>query len=251
MSRIAVVIPTFKRIKKLQRCLDSLEKQTYENFDVHIYCDNNDTETYNYIKEKYWDGCAPKEKIHPTVTLNSKQEFVIGSWNKFFRGNFSYKYYHKDGYDAVLWCVDDVELYPQTILNAYCALIKNFPDLDGVVGLKQECPGRPDYTFKWFGQCLIGRKFIERYTIEGHEVCCPDYKHFYQDEEMWEFADSINKFVNCEDAIIKHYHPAYLNEELDSTHPMVRGSIMQIDNATRFERQQKNLIWGQSWKRVR
>lgn len=243
MFNVAVVIPTYKRIKKLERCLKSLEAQTYKDFSIHIYCDNNDTDTYNWL--------ADYKQHRVYSTLNSKQEFVIGSWNKFFTGNFSYKYITKTDYDAVLWCVDDVELYPNTIAEAVACMIKNFPDLDGVVGLKQECPGRPEYTFKWFGQCLIGRKFIERYTKSGHEVCCPDYHHFYQDEELWEFASGLGKFVNCEEALLKHYHPGFLPEELDSTHPMVRGSIKDIDNATYGERKHKNLLWGESWKRVR
>lgn len=238
--RIAVVIPTYKRIKKLERCLWSLAKQTYQNFDVHIYCDNNDHETLDWLRTK--DNVV--NRFINYVSVNTKQEFVIGSWNKFF------KQYHEN-YDAVQWLVDDVEVSENFLAEMLAMMIKEFPDTDGVIGSKQICPGREDYTFKWYGQPLIGRKFIERYKEVNYQVCCPDYNHFYQDEEMFEYANSLAKWNVAKDAVLKHYHPSFLPDELDDTHPLVRGVIQKIDNATRWERQQKNLNWGNSFKRVR
>lgn len=231
-AKIAVVIPTYKRTRKLNRCLESLEQQTYKDFNIFIYCDNNDIETYNYIRENWFvAGCI----------VNDKQEFVIGSWNKFFS-----QFHNK--YDAVLWCVDDVELHPTCLEELVKSMKSNFPDLDGVVGVKQECPGHPEYTFKWYGQCLIGKKFIERYKEVDYAVCCPDYQHFYQDEEMWMYASSLGKFVNCETAVLNHYHPAFVPEEMDETHPIVRGKTKRIDDAVYKMRREKNLIWGLTWQ---
>ncbi len=238
--KVAIVIPTYQRIKKLKKCLYSLSNQTYQNFDIHIYCDNNDKETFNYFADSPLNTWTQYGAIKQ-ITVNDKQEFVIGSWNKFFTQ------YHNQ-YDAVAWIVDDVELHPTYIEELVKSMQTNFPDLDGVVGAKQECPGRPDYTFKWYGQCLIGRKFIERYKEVDYAVCCPYYKHFYQDEEMWMFANSLGKFVNCETAILNHYHPAFVPEEMDATHPIVRGQVKKNDDAVYRMRREKNLVWGQTWQ---
>lgn len=240
--RIAVVIPTYKRIKKLERCLDSVQKQTYRDFDVYIYCDNNDYETFEYFSNQSQTTWR-KYSCIKMIGTNGKQEFVIGTWNNFFTN-----YYNR--YDAVAWIVDDVELYPNYLRELANCMHQNFPDLDGVIGAKQECPNHPEYTFKWYGQCLIGRKFIERYKDVDYKVCCPDYSHFYQDEEMWMFANELGKFKNCETAVLKHYHPAFVKEEVDDTHPLVRGRVKRVDDGTYAMRRKQGLVWGKSWELV-
>ena len=238
--KIAVVIPTFERAYKLNRLLDSLDKQTFKDFDVHIYHDNRDYETATMVDR------AKHDSYRIIQLVNGQQEFVIGSWNKFFKSMFDE--YSILNYQAVQWLVDDVALYPDFLEKAVGALYEHFPDTDGVIGTRQECPGYSNYTFKWFGQSLLGRKFIERYKDVDYQVCCPYYKHFYQDEEMWQFACSLEKFRNCPEALLKHYHPAFDKAELDSTHPLVRGTVMGEDRAIYAERKRLNLVWGQSWK---
>lgn len=243
--KIAVAIPTFQRPKKLKRLLDSLETQTYKDFHVIIFYDNNDHETCSYIKTLHYN-------FYISHVINDKQEFVIGSWNKVFKeivnkhdfvGNFVF--------DCVQWLVDDVELTPNFLEQAVACLKAYYPDTDGVIGTAQLCPGREDYTFKWYGQPLIGRKFIERYKDVDYKVCCPQYSHFFQDEEMWLYAKSLNKFENCEEAVLYHYHPAFKPEEMDSTHPIVRGKLMRQDRAIFDERQKRGLIWGKSWELIK
>jgi glycosyltransferase involved in cell wall biosynthesis len=236
--KLALVIPTFQRTFKLKRLLDSVAKQTYTNFDVHIYYDNNDFESCSYIKEL-------KYTFQIYHTINDKQEFVIGSWNKFFKSMF--ELYLGNNYSIVQWLVDDVALYPDFLEQVVNSMEKNFPDTDGVIGTRQECPGYQNYTFKWFGQSAIGRKFIERYKEVDYKVCCPFYSHFYQDEEMWMYATSLGKFINCSEALLKHYHPAFVKEEVDTTHPLVRGTVMRTDKHIYQERKEKGLIWGKSW----
>lgn len=234
--KVAVVIPTYKRAKKLERCLNSLVNQTYRNFTVFVYCDNKDSSTTEYFKRK-------KFNFKITWAINSKHEYVIGAWNKFFS-----RYHEK--YDAVLWCVDDVELYPNCIEEAVYIMSEAFPDTDGVIGLMQECPGHPEYTFKWYGQCLLGKKFIQRYKEVDYKVCCPDYKHFYQDEEMYMYANSVDRFFRHPLAKMKHYHPGFVQEEMDETHPIVRGDVKRQDDEIYRLRREKGLVWGQSFKLI-
>lgn len=234
--KIAIVTPTFKRIEKLERLLKSLKQSIYKNFDHIIYCDNNDIETSRYFQDKF-------NSINIGWFVNNKQEFVIGSWNKAF------KEFHNQ-YDAFLWLVDDTEIYPDTINELVKCFQLNFPDLDGIVGLKQICPGHLGYTFKWYGQILIGKKFIERYKDVGYKVCCVDYQFMYQDEELYNHATSLAKFKICPTAIIKHYHPAFIKEEMDETHYLSRGTNKTRDTETYVKRKQRGLVWGNSWELV-
>lgn len=238
--RIAVVIPTFNRIKKLERCIRSLENQTYKKFDIHIYADNNDEQTRIDISKLYSQSDGYIWPVYD-IQVNDKQEYVTGSWNKFFK-DYSMKY------DAVALLVDDVELYPNYLEELVKSMQSNYPDLDGVIGAKQECPGRDDYTFKYYGQTLIGRKFIERYKDVEYAVWCPFYKHFFPDEEMWIYANSLGKFVNCETAVLKHYHPAFVSEEVDQTHNLIRGEVKRYDKTIYEMRKNKNLVWGKTWQ---
>lgn len=228
--KILVGVATYQRPKKLERLINSLYQQTYTNFDIFIVFDNND-----YISAEYVHSKFPKVNIKVLEGNN----YVIGCWNLI----------HKiKGYDAHLTLVDDVELYPNTIEETVKAMKTNFPDLDGVIGLSQECPGHPEYTSKVsFGQTMVGKTFLERYKEVDYKFCCTAYSHFYQDEEMYMFANSLNKFVHSKEAILKHFHPAFLPNEMDSTHLIVRGKIIKEDTIIFNKRKQKGLIWGKSW----
>lgn len=52
--KIGVVIPTYNRSKKLDRCLNSLTNQTYKNFKVYI-CDDGSTDNTWEVVERYQD----------------------------------------------------------------------------------------------------------------------------------------------------------------------------------------------------
>jgi glycosyltransferase involved in cell wall biosynthesis len=237
--KVAIVIPTYKRVAKLERCLNSIRKQTYKEHITFIYADNEDFETSKAIKVDY-----PECKVNVNLT----HKYVSGSWNTYFLDTF--KNHVLPIPDIMAWIVDDVVLQEDCLANAVACMIKNFPDTDGIVGLKQTCPGRPDYTFKWFGQMLIGRKFIERYKPVNYKLYCLDYKHFHGTEEIFQYADSLGKFVNCPEASLEHYHPAFNSEWRDKTHDIVRSEIITKDKATWQERQQRQLVWGKTWELI-
>jgi len=242
--KLALVIPTYERVQKLKRLIDSIAEQTYKNFDVHIYCDNKDEETASSITEYIINK---KYSFSVYVNVNQKRELVIGSWNKFFKAMFrEYKDYN---YDAVQWLVDDVELYPDFLEQVVNYMKYNFSDTDGVIGTNQICPGHPRYTFKWYGQACLGKKFIERYKDVDYQVCCPFYNHFFQDEEMFLFASKNRKFIEGRKAILKHYHPSFVREEKDTTHSIVRGDMQYQDKTTYLSRRGRNLLWGESFEK--
>lgn len=239
--KLLLGIGTYRRIAKLERLLKSLENQTYDNFIIHVVCDNNDFETEKYLKntKEYKFG-------HLAVSVNNEHKFIIGAWN-YCVSNYVNTFADFDGFVGLC---DDVELYPNALEEAVKCHKENFPDTDGVVGFKQVCKGHENYTYKPFGQMLIGKQWIERYKEVNYTYYAPMYKHFYADEELFIYASSLNKFILCEKAILNHDHPLFTGN-IDITHQIIRqgqNSPKNYDIALFKQRQKKNLIWGKSWE---
>ena len=235
--KLLIGVATYKRTAKLKRCLDSIFNSSHKDVVVDVVADYQDGPTFDYVSKEYL------HKVQ-NIWVQQKQEFVIGAWNKVVYRNI------QTPWDGFIGLCDDIELAPDALAKAAACHQAAFPDGDGVVGFAQDCPGRPDYTFKWFGQTLMGRKFVERYRQGNYKICCPDYGHFCQDEEMHTFATSLNKFVNCPEALIHHYHPSFLPEEKDETHDIVRSgptSPHNPDFALQGERRIRGFLWGQNF----
>ena len=171
-----IVIPTYQRIKKLERCISSILKQTHQDFLIFVMADNNDEETYRWVTETYID--EPRITAVPI----SQHLYVMGCWNYFTKNLFEYIA------DGMCWIVDDTELLPDCLEKLNETFLKYFPDNDGVVGISQIYPLMTEAQWKENGQCAIGKAFIKRFP--QRQVCCPDYRFFYQDEELLEYAKS-------------------------------------------------------------
>lgn len=238
--KLLIGIATYKRLDKLKRLLESLKSQTYQKFTITVVCDNNDYETHDRIINEKWFDLA---RIN-TRTQNT-HKFVIGAWNFVVKENIP-----RNDWDGFIGLCDDVELKEDALQKAVDFHKDRYADGDGVIGFNQECPGHPEYTFKWFGQTLIGRKFIERYKDVNYQICCPYYIHLYQDEELHQYASSLDKFYPCKQAILYHYHPGFIKEELDETHKLSRTQQIRKQDLETFTRRQKEgKIWGWIWEK--
>lgn len=235
----AIVIPTFKRISKLERCLNSILKQSHQDFNIYVMCDNQDWDTFKHIEEKYKDN----DKILPIIILD--HQYVMGCWNLFTRDNFDLI---KQG---MCWIVDDTELLPDCLEKLSETFISHFPDMDGMVGISQIYPllDIEKQNWKENGQCAIGRKFIERFP--NRQVCAIEYQFFYQDEEVLEYAKSIHKFVLCKDAKLIHHSANFYSSEMDETHKIPRDKIKLQDTMTYKKRKERGLVWGKSFETIK
>lgn len=238
--KLLIGIATYKRIKKLERCIESIKKSTYKNIlQIEVIIDNNDYETLNFISNRYEEDFSLIDcKIQP------EHKFVIGAWNRVIQENMDKEW------GGFIGLCDDVELR----LNALEEIVKyhkeNFPNTDGVCGFAQECYGNEKYTFKEYGQTLMGRKFIERYKEVNYQICCPFYKHFKQDREMYQFASFLNKFKFCSTAILDHDHPSFTGN-IDETHNIIREGVnspKKHDFDLYIKRNKENKIWGKTWE---
>jgi len=131
--------------------------------------------------------------------------------------------------DFVLMGNDDQEYYPNCITIAVKAMTENFPDGDGMIGIRQEHGGTE------YGVNLMGRKFIGRFPKNA--VMCPDYTNYYSDQELWEYAKSINRFYFCKEAVAIHHMPK------DKTRKAI-CSTWDKDEEIFGKRQQQGLLWG-------
>ena len=231
--KIAIVIPTYDRYKKLSRCINSILQNTYQDFVIYPMCDNNDIDTYKKVNEANFPQTYP--------VFCNKQLYAPGCWN-----SFSANFYICFNWDAMLWLCDDTELRVDTLEKAVDCFIKNYPDTDGMMGIAQWYPKETSYCKS--GQSILGRKFLARFPKQ--QSCCPDYLFAHQDAELMEFALSINKFAFCDSTDIIHYHPSFYPDEMDSTHALSRGDIVRNDKITRKIRQEKGLVWGKTWQLV-
>lgn len=71
----------------------------------------------------------------------------------------------------------------------------------------------------------IGSEFRKRFK---DKLYCEEYKHFYIDTEMGDFARKLNKFFICPDARLKNYHPVS-GEPADKTHSEGRNEKLSHD----------------------
>ena len=220
---IYIGIATHNRVEKLKRLLDSIEKQTYKDIQTVILYDKEDTATDFYLREsKNESNCGFHQKT-----------YVIEKWNSFHRDY--------EG-DAHVTLVDDVELHTTCIERAYNELITTFPDRDGVIGINQVCPFKHDYKFQPTGQIMVGLPFLNRYP--NRQICCPKYVQWYQDTELLDYATKLGKFKLCKDSTLIHYHPAYVSNEMDSTHALTRNEIYKKDTMIYNQRKMSGKVWG-------
>jgi hypothetical protein len=230
---ILVGIATYKRPLKLLRLLESLQNQTYKDFQVAVAFDNNDTESFKTLR---FESIAYQFGV-VTIHMNSKRGFVIGNWNWMHN-------YHFGKYDGHMMLCDDVELNSQCLEQAVDTMNTCFPDWDGVVGILQEYPGNRVVKYEPAGQVLIGKKFLKRF-LPDHDVCCPAYSHWNQDVELRQFAGDKFKIGPAK---LLHHHPLYERSEMDETHNLSRGPVWKRDKEIFRKRQAKGLVWGKSWE---
>ena len=47
---VSIIIPTYNRAKTIERCIESLQRQTYSNFEIIIVDDNSNDNTEEIVK---------------------------------------------------------------------------------------------------------------------------------------------------------------------------------------------------------
>jgi len=219
VKQIDIIIPTRNRWKKLERCLESIPREISDiTLNVIVICDG-DYETAQRLM-------ASSDGLVGQVFFVRKQRGSV------FCRNLA----TQCAEDAVLYATDDIEFNPGAIEMAVKAMMKHFPDEDGIIGFNQI--GK--HQFSKTGVALVGQKFLRRYP--NRKLFCPLYFHF-SCQEIERLGDSINRLHLEKAAKLIHYHPSFNHKEADKTHIEARAYRYK-DRKVSVDRRAKNLIWG-------
>lgn len=208
---IKIIIPTCSedRIRLLVKEIETIRAGTYKNVHPIIVADGS---LYIY-------AFASKHLRNVTVLLNNERIGWIRSINRVLREFYS-QYY--------IYASDDLEFPHDCIENAMKTMLRKFPDGDGLItiGKKTRC---------CFG--LIGHKFVERFP--GHQVFCPDYRHYRSDTELFYAANQLERFAypKKRDSQVLHHR------EKDETWRLAR-KVREEDFAVSNERKKRGYLWG-------
>ncbi len=178
--KIHAVLPTYDRIRLIQKTIDSILNSSYRKIKITIVVDVNKAyyERLCHIYEKYRDI---------NVLFNEKRLGWPNSLNRVLMASNDAFY---------LYGADDIYFHEMTIEIALNALRQLF-DGDGVIGFQQNlqhfCPGA-------FG--MFGGSWVDRYP--RRVVFNPTYKHFCGDSELWHYAKKIDRFFLCKRCRVDH-----------------------------------------------
>lgn len=225
-----MVIPTYKRKEKLERCLNSIIENDLKFLDIYIYFDNNNIKSEKYIKEKF-------PFVHTKVMTNQYRAFGIWNYHLF--------HYLKSTSSGMIYVCDDIVFLPNTLLTMKTLFEQICKDTDGVLTFNQyNLTSASKYAMG-----LIGKKFIDRFPYS--QCFCPDYVSFYADAELGVYAKSIGKFYFGSGCRIHHYHPSFYKQESDEAHKIVRDKNSIVDRQINIARRRANLLWGKNFTLIR
>ena len=227
-----IVIPSKWRREKLDHTLNSLflsiEKCPNPS-DVRVFIYFSEESEYQHYWS-YFNG-IPNVRIQMVTDYN-----VPSFWNSHLRSMVS---------DAMVCCNDDLEFEPDTISTILAEYPFKYPDNDGIMGMNQ-C-NLPTGQGMDFAFCIIGREYSRRFP--DYEVWCPDYKRFYCDRELGDYAKSIGKFTYNPNIRINHFHPCVNRALVDHTHEDVRTHLGK-DKTTFQRREIKGYLWGRDFNLI-
>jgi hypothetical protein len=229
--KLHIVIPTLNRQAKLLTAIGSIaqaREQIEDNVLLYIYYSNSieferDNEGY---KQFPWILTRLLEKEYNT------SEF----WNEHIKEHI---------FDILLYLNDDIILEINCLKNIVDIFNKEYPDLDGVIGIRQSNLPVDQALQTAFG--AIGTKFADRFP--NRQVFCPLYKRFYGDRELYEYTTKIGKLYFNENGgpELMHLHPAFDSKQLDETHHEVR-KFLNKDRIKYAQRHEKGLLWGETYE---
>jgi glycosyltransferase involved in cell wall biosynthesis len=220
MKNITLLIPTRDRVEKLLKTLGSVP--TMPNLNIVVVFDG--------------DEAGYAETVMEGIELRrSDVELILHLEH---RGSVSIRNtYIPEVCDGLLYGTDDIIFEAGAIGHAFDLFNDIFPDDDGVIGFHQI--GTQDYHPAGVG--LVGQKFLQRYP--GKRLFFPGYYHFSCQEILWLCEDIGEKFILDPHAVVKHLHPCFHADEMDTTHVEARRHKKHDMDLIR-ERSSKGLIWG-------
>jgi hypothetical protein len=199
---LTITIPTTGRPEKLLACLKSID------YDAKVWIGAMDSED---IPSDIPAWIAVRSTVRFTIDAPVGVQIDLAETS--------------EPGSHILPISDDIVFEPGAIQTALNALNFHFPDSDGVIGFNIKNMTEKDkspYAFM-----LVGSKFFNERL--NRVLFYPQYRHFFADTELGEYADSIGRFKFCEQAMLTHYHPS-TGAPADATHIRNRGEKWEHDH---------------------
>jgi len=185
---LLIKIPTRERPHKLFKTLDTLQNLSSKENPLHflITCDSDDISMNN---------------IHVINRLKSYPNLSFS-----FNNNLSkVEAYNRDlelyDFDILLAASDDLEPvvknYDKIIVET---MLKNFPDLDGVLNFSDGHVGAACNTYP-----IVGKNFYKKFNYLYH----PSYKSLFANEELTLVSRLLGKEFTSNTVILRHNHPVW------------------------------------------
>ena len=221
-----IVIPSKGRIAKLETCLNSLFLSIADKSNIFI------TLSFSVISE--YEHFYSLLRHFDNISFECVTEYRVPDfWNRHLQNLKE---------SCLIYLNDDVEIFKDTLDIALNDFERHFSDTDGLLGLTQANIHDIHKCQTAFG--VIGRKYADRFP--NRQVYPIMYERFFGDQEMWLYANKINKF-KLSRASLNHYHASLDRTQEDATHRDVRKYLAQ-DKQTFAQRQSKQLLWGNSFE---
>jgi len=229
--RIEIAIPTLNRHEKLLKCLGSIDEAKKQIPDYKLF-------TYVYFSSKLeYELIDQALKNYNWIFTRLIDNYNASEfWNNHFKEHQA---------DITFLSNDDVLFSPQSLKNSIDSMNKYFPDLDGVIGLYQENIPLEEQCKCAFS--AIGIKFMDRFP--NRKVFNEQYKRFFLDQELYEYASKIGKHYFDMNSPLIHLHPSYSNYKADKTHSEVRKFLKEDQKIYNLRKEQK-LLWGENFNLI-
>ncbi|SEB00524.1 Glycosyltransferase, GT2 family [Pseudobutyrivibrio sp. ACV-2] len=263
--KVSIIIPTYNRKNTIQRAIDSVIKQTYQNFEIIIIddCSNDGTyeiiESYNddrimYLKNDVNLGSATSRNLGMSHAIGDVIAFLDSDneWNEHYLEN-RLKYISK-GYNFVFGRIEIIEengncvvlpIESSSVLNDYEELMKvilehNVIDTNAVVMTRDcydKCGGFHDNLRKFddwdYFMKIIGCNKFKYYFCD--DVLINNYRQndsiSYNTSTTWESLLTI--FVNHQDLYRKYNILGTMMEKMfsvDYEGMSISDRLDQMDN---------------------
>ncbi len=224
-KKAAIIIVNWNGKKILKTCLDSIQNQTYQNFEVFFVDNGSEDESADFVKKNYSQinlielkentGFAKGNNVGIKKALeNEKINYIIPINND-----------TRLEPDFVEKLINKAKKFPSS--GSIAPKMKYFyePDLVDSVGIlihkdggglsrgnKEEDRGQYDETEEVFGACggaaLLKRKMLEDIEYNG-EYFDNDFFAYYEDLDLaWRARLRGWKSYSCPEAVIYHVHSA-------------------------------------------
>lgn len=219
--RVSVVIPSTGRLAQLADCVERLWA-TSRGFDVECIVVTDDPKTWQ------WGSGVVGQHGHGTLRMLQLSD-QNGAWRPRALEAWNLGAGWSTGTVLVLGA-DDLWWFHGWI-GEMMETMAEFPDGEGMVGLNDLAHDGNKLSTHF----AVGREFARQHF--GGVLVCPQYHHFYVDQEAMQRAKRAGRFVWAQNAVAEHVHPDLRKAETDELYERTRV-FLEEDGDLFFRRAQ-------------